>query len=423
MSMTYYKPFILSLLCLCLWTATSMSRLQAKGRQKVIDLNAYFDSRAIAIHDADSVCFYQSGAAKFESLLRDMSQAKHHIHCEYFIFANDSIARRLLNVMRQKSKEGVECRLVVDGYYDRQRDYNYRGRLRQLRAQGIDIHIYEPYVFPFVHRVLRDHRKIVVIDGKIAYTGGFNVADYNIKGKPGVYGGYVDTQVRLEGSCVEGLQYLFSQHYEKAGGVGFDGDAYYPYTAANYRGRGTCEVTVLERGRQCSVKKAEMRKALVQYINAAQDSLHITSPYLLPTFKVRRALRKALRRGVQMEVLFSDEGDTPLFDAGNIYYARRLQRRGAEVWLYKEAFQHSKVLVADGQRSWVGSVNLDSRALRWNEEVAVVISDADAAHWLDSAFVASQTQSEAMTADYYRNLPFSRRIKGFFANYLLSWCL
>lgn len=421
--MTYYKSILLSLLCLGLWATASESPLQAKGKRAALDLDAYFDNQAISIYDADSICFYQRGSDKYASLLNDMRQARHHIHCEYFIFANDSIARAVLDVMRQKAKEGVKCRLLIDGYYDRQRGYNYRHRLRQLEKQGIETKIYEPYVFPFVHRVLRDHRKIVVIDGKIAYTGGFNVADYNWKGKPGVYGGYVDTHVRLEGSCVEGLQFLFGEHFEKAGGTGFDGPAYYPYTDADNRGVGNREVVILERGRQCKSKKAELRRALVAFIDAAQDSLHIASPYLLPPPSVRRALRRALRRGVQVEVLFSEKGDTPLFDAGNLYFSRRLQRRGAEVWLFNGAFQHSKVLMGDGRRSMVGSVNMDYRALRWNEEVAVVLADTTATQWLDSAFVNDQLNSTKMSTEYYRKMPFSRRTKGFFANYFLSWCL
>lgn len=384
----------------------------------------FLGEKAIPVYDVDSIAFYQSGQEKYESLLLDMQQAKHHIHCEYFIFANDVIANRVLEVMKQKSKEGVQCRLLVDGYYDRQRGYNYVSRLEKLRKEGIQIYVYEPYTFPYVHRVLRDHRKIVVIDGKIGYTGGFNVADYNIKGKP-AYGQYVDTHVRLEGACVEGLQFLFSQHFEKAGGKGFDGDSYYPYTADECVSseESVCSVAVIERGRQCRVKKAEMRRVTVKLIESAKDSLHITSPYLLPIPSVRRALRQALRRGVHVEVLFSEQGDTPILDAGNTYYAHLLQRRGAEIWLYEGAFQHSKVMTVDGQTSMVGSVNLDSRAMRWNEEDAVIIMDPSSAQWLDSAFVDNQGSSHRMTQEYYKKMPFSRRIKGFFVNYLLSWCL
>lgn len=378
---------------------------------------------ARTFYGADSITFYQTGEEKYESLIRDMQAARHHIHCEYFIFANDQIANRILNVLRQKAQMGVECRLVIDGYYDRQRGYHYDRKLKQLREQGVQVYIYEPYEFPFIHRVLRDHRKIVVIDGRIGYTGGFNVADYNAKGKPDVYGGYIDTHVRLEGSAVEGLQFLFCQHFEQAGGAGFDGDKYYPYTSTLSLGEGQYPVAVLERGRQCKAKKREMRHAVVQFIDSAKDSLHIISPYLLPIPSVRWALRRAIKRGVHVEVLFSEKGDTPMFDAGNLSYARHIRRHGAEIWLYDGAFQHSKVMMADGKACMVGSVNLDSRAMRWNEEVAVIIQDENSTQWLDSSFIADQQESRRLTKDIYRNLPFAKRIKGFFANYFLSWCL
>ena len=413
----------LALLSVSLSSAALSLPWQHRDKTRRDSIEPYLQQRAIPVYDVDSISFYQSGADKFQSLLADMQQARHHIHCEYFIFANDSIAHRVLDVMRQKAREGVECRLVVDGYYDRQRGYNYSRRLKALRKQGIDVHVYKPYKFPFIHRVLRDHRKIVVIDGRVAYTGGFNVADYNVKGKPGQYGGYVDTHVRLEGQAAEGLQFLFSQHYEQAGGEGFDGPDYYPYTAEGHCVANDQGVAVIERGRQCRSKKKEVRRVVRRLINTSYDSLHITSPYLLPIPSVRHALHRALRRGVHVEVLFSEQGDTPLFNAGNLHYARRLVRQGAEVWLYDGAFQHSKVITADGSRSLVGSVNLDSRAMRWNEEVATLMFDPACAQWLDSSFVASQQSAHPLTLDYYKNLPFSTRIKGFFANYFLSWCL
>ncbi len=378
---------------------------------------------ALPLRAGDAVRFYQSGTEKFAALLGDMLSARHHIHCEYFIFADDSIGHRMIEVMRQKAAEGVEVRLVIDGYYDVCRGYHYGKRLEQLRADGIDIRIYAPYVFPYVHRVLRDHRKIVVIDGRVGYTGGFNVADYNIQGKPGVYGGYVDTHVRVEGTAVDGLQRLFAEHFVKAGGRDFGhGADYYPHEALTATDS-TLAITVVERGRQSWTKKAEMRRAVVRFIDRATDSLHIQSPYLLPTYRIRRALRKAQERGVKVEVLYSETGDTPLFDAGNVHYSRKLQRRGARVWLYADAFQHSKVLTADGERCLVGSANLDYRAMRWNEEVALVMDNREAVQWLDSAFVASKENARPMDGKYYRNLPFKHRLKGALADIFLSWCL
>lgn len=377
------------------------------------------------LHAQGSIQLFQNGAEKFEALLNDMQHAQHHIHCEYFIFANDSIGNRFIEVMRQKARQGVEVRLIVDGYYDVKRHYRYADRLKELRNASIDIRIYEPYVFPYVHRVIRDHRKIVVIDGRIGYTGGFNVADYNITGKD-VYGGYVDTHVRLQEPAVEELQFLFAEHFEKCGGAPFGGEQYYPYTAAVTEGTsadGQHRIDIVERGRQTWAKKAEMRRAVIAFIDAAQDSLHIQSPYLMPTPGVRRALRNALKRGVKVSILFSEIGDTPVFDRGNTAYAHKLQKRGAQVWLYQGAFQHSKVLTADGCRCLVGSTNLDFRALRWNEEVAAVITDRQATQWLDSAFANNLKHTQQLTPQYYYNLPIQTRIKGSLADIFLSWCL
>lgn len=394
----------------------------------------YLDEQAIPVYEADSVSFFATGAEKFEALLADMRAARHHIHAEYFIFANDSIGSLMIDLMRQKAREGVEVRVVVDGYYDVKRGYDYSSRIKQLQAAGIDLRIYEPYVFPYAHRVLRDHRKIVVIDGRIGYTGGFNVADYNIHGKPGEYGDYRDMHVRLEGNCVEGLQHLFSEHFEacassstKGMAKGFDGAEYYPYTAAALEGEPMAAiykaVSIIERGRQNHGKKAEMRRALVKLIDSARDSLHISSPYLLPTPAVRRALRRALGRGVKVEVLFSEKGDTPLFDYGNVHYGRRLAKHGAKVWLYEGGFQHSKVIMVDGQKSLVGSVNLDYRATRWNEEVAALIFNQEATAWLDSVYFENRKYSKPLTRTYYEQLPTKNRIMGIFSDYFLSWCL
>ncbi len=405
------------------WSGRRDSLDNAPKSPDVPPIECFLADRAIPCYDVDSVQFFQSGAEKFESLLRDMASAKHHIHCEYFIFANDSIGQRVIEMMKRKAREGVECRLLVDGYYDKKRGYRYDKRLKLLRMHGIETCVYAPYEFPYAHRVLRDHRKIVVIDGRIGYTGGFNVADYNIKGKPGIYGGYVDTHVRLEGQVVEGLQFLFANHFERSGGRGFDGAAYYPYTDAQHDIRHGRRVAIVERSHHYYLKKQEMRRTVVKLIDSAHDSLHITSPYLLPIPSVRRAIRRAQRRGVHVEILFSEAGDTPLFDVGNLNYAHRLHRRGAEVWLYRDAFQHSKILSVDGQWSLVGSVNLDSRALRWNEEVAALVIDTASAQWLDARFLENQRKSRRLTDEYYENLPRWTRIKGFFANYFLSWCL
>lgn len=369
----------------------------------------------------EQVDFYQNGSDKFEALLADMQKAKHHLHVEYFIFANDAIADRMLQVMRRKVREGVKVRLIIDSYYDVKREYNYRYRIGMMQADGIDVYLYDPYKFPYINHNMRDHRKIVIIDGKVGYTGGFNVADYNIKGKPGEYGGYVDTHVRLEGAVVEQLQALFNSHFEHVGGSPFGGENYFPYTYG-LECDGNYEAAVIARGRHDG-KRRELRKAIVRFINNAQHDITIQSPYILPTPGVRRALRKALRRGVKVSVMFSEKGDLETLDLGNISYARQLQRRGAEVWLYQDAFLHSKVLTADGNTCMVGSMNLDYRALRLNEEVGVIVYGEKPTRQLNESFEKAKSNCIPMDDEYLKKLRLTRRISGRMIDYFFSWGL
>lgn len=379
-------------------------------------------AQAEQIQPIEQVQFYQNGNDKFEALIADMQQARHHIHVEYFIFANDDIADRLLQVMRRKVRQGVKVRLIIDGYYDVKRDYNYRYHLGMLQADGIDVHLYNPYVAPYINHNLRDHRKIVVIDGRVGYTGGFNVADYNIQGKPGVYGSYVDTHVRMEGAAVEQLQSAFADHFVHVGGDPFEGEAYYPFTMGEERAGGDIRASVVERSRHNGNRRT-LRKSVVSMIDEAHHNLYIQSPYLLPTPGIRRALRRALRRGVDVNIMFSERGDTRMFDFANATYARKLQRRGAHVWLYEEGFLHSKVLTADGYSGMVGSMNLDYRAMRWNEEIAVRIFDTRFVRDLNVSFEKQKEHSKVFDEQYYKNLPIEYRISGHFIDYFLGWCL
>lgn len=366
--------------------------------------------------------FFQSGSEKFEALLADMRAAQHSIHAEYFIFANDSIGSEVLSVMVQKAAQGVEAQLLIDGYYDRKRGYNYASRLDSLRALGLDVRLYDPYRFPYFNHALRDHRKIVVIDDSIAYTGGFNVADYNIQGKPGIYGAYIDTHVRLVGEGVAQLQQVFAQHFNALAHSPSSTSRRVPEVPAASPEPGV-GVQALVRSHASRAAQRQMRDSIAALINAAHDSLLITSPYFLPPLGIRKALKRALQRGVKVSVMFSNTGDTPLLDHANKHYALKLVRQGAQVWLYQDGFLHSKVLTADGEVALVGSANLDCRALRFNEEVAVLIRHPEAAAWLDSAYLQHQTASVQLTPATYRKMSARRRILGFIADNLLYWGL
>ena len=162
--------------------------------------------------DDNSVRVLMNGQAKFDDLFETIRQARHSIHLEYFNFRNDSIASLLFDLLREKRREGVEVRALFDGFgNDSNNQPLKKHHITALRNDSIDIHEYDPIRFPWLNHIWpRDHRKIVVIDGHIGYTGGMNVADYYIKGTEQV-GEWRDLHCRLEGSAVNDLQLIFRE--------------------------------------------------------------------------------------------------------------------------------------------------------------------------------------------------------------------
>ena len=178
-------------------------------------------------HD-NSVTLLMSGQEKFDDMFKAIRQAKSSIHLEYFNFRNDSIASLLFDILREKRREGVEVRAMFDGFGNDSNNQPLRKRhLKKLRADSINIVEYSPIRFPWINHIFgRDHRKIVVIDGKVAYTGGMNVADYYIKGTKQV-GEWRDMHCRIEGDAVNELQAIFIRIWNRTTGENVHGAKYY----------------------------------------------------------------------------------------------------------------------------------------------------------------------------------------------------
>lgn len=394
-------------------------------------LTAALLHQGIASCGDSEVEVFTNGRDKFEDLLHVIDRARHHIHIEYFIFANDSIANRLLDLLRRKAAEGVEVRLVIDDYKASCRNYGYTPeRCEALRAEGIDVRMFDPFRFPYVNHIARDHRKIVVVDGRIGYIGGLNVADYYITGNPQIYGAWRDTHVRITGPAVEGMQQLFHEAFIFSGGETYDGASYYPYTTRWHdndtvdlsyfllpAGLPARRIAFVERSKE---KKAEMRRMFIAAFNSAQKRLLIVSPYFLPTAGVRRALIDAIDRGVDVQILLSHASDEPLLQAGNLNFARRLIRHGAKVFLYNGAFHHSKILMVDDSYSMVGSANLNSRSLRWDYEAGCFIFSPEVTRRLTEVFEDDKRHSDTMTLSTYKALPAKQCFWGGIVNHFLT---
>lgn len=356
----------------------------------------------------NSVTLLMSGQEKFDDMFQAIRQARSSVHLEYFNFRNDSIASLLFRLLAQKTKEGVEVRALFDGFgNDSNNRPLKRKHLKQMRSVGIEIYEFDPVNFPWVNHVFhRDHRKIVVIDGKIAYTGGMNVADYYINGTE-VVGEWRDMHCRIEGDEVNTLQKIFLRMWNKVTGQNVYGAKYYRgYHGADYI-TGLKPDTCCTAGkkmvgiinREPRVTNKIIRKFYTDAINEAKDSIKLVNPYLTLNNTLKRALRNAVKRGVKVEIMVSAHSDIPLTPDCVFYNVHNLMQHGVDIWIYKKGFHHTKIIMVDGRFCTVGSANLNARSLNFDYEENAVIIDPCTTKELNDMFERDKAESFKLTEE------------------------
>lgn len=356
----------------------------------------------------NSVTLLMSGQEKFDDMFQAIRQARSSVHLEYFNFRNDSIASLLFRLLAQKAKEGVEVRALFDGFgNDSNNRPLKRKHLKQMRSVGIEIYEFDPVNFPWVNHVFhRDHRKIVVIDGKIAYTGGMNVADYYINGTE-VVDEWRDMHCRIEGDEVNTLQKIFLRMWNKVTGQNVYGAKYYRgYHGADYI-TGLKPDTCCTAGkkmvgiinREPRVTNKIIRKFYTDAINEAKDSIKLVNPYLTLNNTLKRALRNAVKRGVKVEIMVSAHSDIPLTPDCVFYNVHNLMQHGVDVWIYKKGFHHTKIIMVDGRFCTVGSANLNARSLNFDYEENAVIIDPCTTKELNDMFERDKAESFKLTEE------------------------
>lgn len=344
----------------------------------------------------NKVTILNGAHVKFDSMFNDIRNAKHHIHLEYFNFRNDSINKVLIDLLEEKVNEGVEVRAMFDAFGNMSNDRPLKKKdLKVLREKGIEIVKFDPINFPWVNHFLRDHRKIVVIDGKIGYIGGINVADYYLNGIEGV-GEWRDMHSKVEGAAVNDLQKIFLDMWFEETGERIDGEAYYPSQPA----AGVSDIAVVDRWPHRT--PSHMRDAYANAIYSAKDSIILISPYFMPMPKVRKALEDALDEGVKVTLVLSEKGDIPMIPDGVWRAAYKLMKRGAEVYMYTDGFNHSKVMCVDGRFCTIGSANLNSRSLMYDYEANIFIFGEEDTEELYRYIDLDRQKSYRLTKEIYK---------------------
>ena len=382
----------------------------------------------IRFSDNNSVTLLMSGQEKFDDMFCAIRQARSSVHLEYFNFRNDSIASLLFDLLAEKAKEGVEVRALFDGFgNDSNNQPLLKKHIKAIRKRGIEIYEFDPIRFPWINHVLhRDHRKIVVIDGQIAYTGGMNVADYYIKGTPQV-GEWRDMHCRIDGDEVNTLQAIFLRIWNKTARQNVHGAKYFRGIRGGYYFHDLKPDTCCTAGhkmvgiinREPRTSNKIIRQFYFNAINDAKDSIKLVNPYLTLTGKLKRALKRAVKRGVKVEVMVSAKSDIPLTPDCVFYNVHKLMKHGVDVYIYEPGFHHTKIIIVDGMFCTVGSANLNSRSLRFDYEENAVIIDPCTTAELSHMFDHDKTRSFKLTPEKWKKFRTGwQKFVGWFAHFL-----
>jgi cardiolipin synthase A/B len=357
---------------------------------------------AFPLTQGNQVDFYHEGVAALEAKLKAIQAAQHHIHLEYFIIQPDECGRSVIDELARKAREGVQVRLLYDAMGSHRLG---RRHLRPLLAAGGQVAAFLP--FRLLRRRLqvnlRNHRKILVVDGQVAFTGGLNLGDEYLC-KVARFGFWRDTDLRVEGPAVADLQRVFIEDWDFASGEHLRGDAYYPVPAR----KGRLPVQVISSGPDQDFKA--IREVYFAAILRAQKRLWIASPYFVPDAALMDALCLAGYQGVDVRLLGQYRPDKwiPYFAAR--YYWGDVLEAGVKVYQYTRGMMHSKVILVDGQWASVGSANLDNRSMHLNFELNCLIYSPEATAELERAFVQDLQEAIQLDREVFARRPFPGRV-------------
>lgn len=357
-----------------------------------------------------------NGHDKFVDLFEAIRGARHHVHLEYFNFRNDSIANALFDLLAQKAAEGVKVRALFDAFGNWSNNRPLKKKhLEDIRRRGIEIVKFDPITFPwFNHAAHRDHRKIVVIDGKTGYTGGMNIADYYIKGLPKI-GEWHDIHVRIDGDAVRYLQGIFLTMWNRETGQHVGGPEYFPDTPQLPDSIAE-EIMIVDRTPRETPRS--ISRAYAASIRSADSLIRIVNPYFVPTKSIQEALKHALKKGTEVEIMVPRVSDVPFTPEAAFYILHKLMKRGAKVYLFNGGFHHSKVMMVDGSFCTVGTANLNSRSLRYDYETNAFIFDPETTAELTGMFEHDKGRSTLLTPEVWKERSAWKKFVGWFAHLL-----
>lgn len=371
------------------------------------DLIMYnLESSGTMLSDDNDIDFFVDGNEKFNALIEDLRHAKYFIHIQYYIIKNDVLFHRIRKVLAEKAKEGVEVRILFDGMGCRSVKHSY---WKELQEQGIMIAEFFPALLRRLHLRInyRNHRKIVVIDNKIGYVGGFNIAKEYID-LDEKFGHWRDTHLRIQGSAVLGLQLRFIRDWNYAAGENLFGKNQY-FDVVVPGKRDNCEVQIISSGPDNSSQ--QIRDNYLRLIHKAKKSIYIQTPYFIPDESVLNALMIAVHSGLDINIMIPCKPDHPFVYWATYSYIGDLVMAGAKCYTYDNGFLHSKGIIVDGKVLCYGTANMDIRSFALNFEVNAIIYNEKKAKEMEEIFQQDLQVCTQITKDLYAGRKLKIRLK------------
>jgi cardiolipin synthase len=351
---------------------------------------------------AEEVQLYFDGDATYAAILGAVAAAEHHVHLEYYIWEPDGIGTELRDALIGRAKAGVQVRMIVDGAGS---SHLKKRWMAPLREAGVEVALFNPVRLQSLRMRrpdFRTHRKIVVCDGRVGFTGGMNVADLHSASRSAEY--WRDTHMRMTGAAVWALQRLFTEDWS------FAAERLCPineWTFPPPTGSGEHLVQIVGSGPDSSA--FAIHKAFFTAINQSTARLWMTTPYFVPDEAVLMAIVSAALRGVDVRLIVPRRGDSRLVDLAARSYFPELLEVGVRVFEYEARFIHAKTMVCDDDLAIVGTANLDNRSFRLDFEVAALAYSTQANAALADAFERDLRDSREIVRDEFARQPLLRR--------------
>ncbi|MDN7246919.1 cardiolipin synthase [Planococcus shenhongbingii] len=348
---------------------------------------------------------YTDGKRKFEALFKDIEAANSHIHLEYYMVKNDAIGKKLIELLTEKARQGIEVLFLYDDIGSNSLPKNFFDAF--LAAGGraaASLRSRLPFGNPRVN--YRNHRKIAILDGKVGFIGGFNVGDEYL-GRDEKFGYWRDTHLRFEGEAVHSLQHRFLSDWNQTSEnlpVKYE-ESYFPAVEVS-EGAG---MQVVASGPDESLD--QIKNGYLRMIAQARKSIYIQTPYLIPDLAILDALSTAALSGIDVRVMIPSKADHIFVFSASLSYAKDLVNTGVKVYTYGNGFLHAKTIVVDGKVFSIGSANMDVRSFSLNYEANAFGYDVKTAEEMILLYFNDLKLSEELTKEYFQELSLINRFR------------